>query len=109
MEKGIIKPGRKIDDYISVIDIAPTLLEVAGVSFDKSGMQPITGRSFVDILKNKKTDTDRNFVMIGKERHDVGRPDDKGYPIRGLIRGEYLYLKILRHHVGRQEIRKPDI
>ena len=31
--------------------------------------------------------------MIGKERHDVGRPDDKGYPIRGLIRGEYLYLK----------------
>lgn len=92
-KKGIIKPGRKIDDYISVIDIAPTLLEVAGVSFDKSGMQPITGRSFVDILKNKKTDTDRNFVMIGKERHDVGRPDDKGYPIRGLIRGEYLYLK----------------
>lgn len=53
MEKGIIKPGRKIDDYISVIDIAPTLLEVAGVSFDKSGMQPITGRSFVDILKIK--------------------------------------------------------
>ena len=31
--------------------------------------------------------------MIGKERHDVGRPDDQGYPIRGMIRGDYLYLK----------------
>ena len=56
-------------------------------------MQPMTGRSFVDILKNRKTDVDREFVMIGKERHDVGRPDDQGYPIRGLIRGDYLYLK----------------
>lgn len=25
--------------------------------------------------------------------HDVGRPDDQGYPIRGMIRGDYLYLK----------------
>lgn len=31
--------------------------------------------------------------MIGKERHDVGRPNDQGYPIRGLIREDFLYLK----------------
>lgn len=90
---GLVKPGRKVDDYISVIDIAPTLLEAAGISFKQSGMKAITGRSFMDILKNRKTDIDRDFVMIGKERHDVGRPDDQGYPIRGLIRGDYLYLK----------------
>ena len=90
---GLVKPGRKVDDYISVIDIAPTLLEAAGVSHQKSGMKAITGRSFIDILKNKKTDIDRDFVMIGKERHDVGRPDDQGYPIRGMISGDYLYLK----------------
>lgn len=89
----IVKPGRKADEYISVIDVAPTLLEVAGVDLSESGMQPITGRSFTDILQNKKSDIDRDFVMIGKERHDVGRPDDQGYPIRGLIRGDYLYLK----------------
>lgn len=90
---GLVKPGRKVDGYISVIDIAPTLLEATGISFKQSGMKAITGRSFMDILKNRKTDTDRDFVMIGKERHDVGRPDDQGYPIRGFIRGDYLYLK----------------
>ena len=92
-KNGIKKPGRTVDDYISLIDIAPTLLEAVGVEQDKTGMKPITGRSFIDILKNKKTGTDRGFVMIGKERHDVGRPDDQGYPIRGMIRGDYLYLK----------------
>ena len=92
-KNGIVKPGRKVSEYISLIDIAPTLLEVAGISPQKAGMQPITGRSFTDILKNRKLDVDRDFVMIGKERHDVGRPDDQGYPIRGLIRGDYLYLK----------------
>lgn len=92
-KNGLQRPGRKVNDYISVIDIAPTLLEVAGVSQQKSGMKAITGRSFMDILKNKKSEMDRDFVMIGKERHDVGRPDDQGYPIRGLIRGDYLYLK----------------
>ena len=92
-KNGLVKPGRRVDDYISVIDIAPTLLEVAGISQEKAGMRPITGRSFMDILKNEKPDIDRGFVMIGKERHDVGRPDDQGYPIRGMIRGNYLYLK----------------
>ena len=28
-KNGILEPGRKINDYISVIDIAPTLLELA--------------------------------------------------------------------------------
>lgn len=90
---GLVNGGRKVSDYISVIDIAPTVLEVAGISEEASGMKAITGRSFLDILKNKKSSVDRDFVMLGKERHDVGRPDDQGYPIRGLIRGDYLYLR----------------
>ena len=53
----------------------------------KSYPEVLAGRSFMDILKDESTDTDRGFVLIGKERHDVGRPDDQGYPIRGLIRG----------------------
>lgn len=92
-KNGLARPGRKVRDYISLIDIAPTFLEVSGVGPEKSGMAEMTGRSFVDILEDRKSNIDRNFVMIGKERHDVGRPDDKGYPIRGLIRVEYLYLK----------------
>lgn len=92
-KNGLQRPGRKVNDYVSVIDITPTLLEVAGLDQQKSGMKAITGRSFMDILKDRKSGVDRGFVMIGKERHDVGRPDDQGYPIRGLIRGDYLYLK----------------
>ena len=53
-KNGIKKPGRTVDDYISLIDIAPTLLEAVGVEQDKTGMKPITGRSFIDILKIKR-------------------------------------------------------
>ncbi len=91
-KNGIKKPGREVRDKISVIDIAPTFLELANVTEEKSGMHAITGRSFVDLLTENKKEIDRDFVMIGKERHDVGRPHDQGYPIRGLIRGDYLYL-----------------
>lgn len=84
-KNGIRNPGRQINEYISVIDLAPTILKVAGISEMQSGMQAITGRDFVDLLKDENTGIDRNYVMIGKERHDVGRPNDRGYPIRGLI------------------------
>jgi hypothetical protein len=31
-------------------------------------------------------------VLIGKERHDIGRPNDWGYPIRGIVKDGMLYL-----------------
>jgi len=93
--KGIKNPGRTIYDYISFIDFAPTILEAARVSQPESGMQPIEGRSFARIFSSgKKGIVDKSFdhVLIGKERHDVGRPDDAGYPVRGIFREGYLYL-----------------
>ena len=32
-------------------------------------------------------------MVIGKERHDVGRPHDWGYPIRGILKDGYLYIR----------------
>ena len=32
-------------------------------------------------------------MLIGKERHDVGRPQDVGYPIRGIVKDGFLYLR----------------
>ncbi len=93
--KRIRNPGRKVYDYLSFIDIAPTILEAAGIDQAESGMQPIEGKSFLNILKSRKkgfTDKTRNHVLIGKERHDVGRPSDAGYPIRGIIQDGYLYI-----------------
>lgn len=89
-KKGIKNPGRKVDDFVSFIDFAPTFLEVAEVK--KNLMQPIEGKSLVDIFKSTNLQK-RDHVLLGKERNDVGRPDDQGYPVRAIIKGDYLYLK----------------
>ncbi len=89
----IKNPGRRAEELVSIIDFAPTILEAAGVDAEKGGMQPIEGHSFMDILAdNTNPSIDRSYMMMGKERHDVGRPDDQGYPIRAILRGNYLYI-----------------
>jgi N-sulfoglucosamine sulfohydrolase len=95
-DKGIKNPGREVYDFISSIDFAPTLLEVAGISQSASEMHKMEGISFSDIFSSRKkgfVDKNRNWVLIGKERHDVGRPDDVGYPIRGIVKEGFLYLR----------------
>jgi N-sulfoglucosamine sulfohydrolase len=93
--KGIVAGSRRVADFISFIDLAPTLLEVFGVSEEKSGLSAITGRSFLDLLKNKPAH-DRSFVILGRERNDVyARPGSEaglGYPVRGIREGNLLYL-----------------
>ena len=93
---GIETPGRTIDDFVGFIDFAPTFLELAGVSENKSGMASITGTSLTDVLlsdKSGRTNPQRDHILIGKERHDLGRPGDVGYPIRGIFKGDFLYLR----------------
>ncbi len=88
-------PGRSVNDYISLIDFAPTIFEATGIDPVKSGMQSITGKSFMNIILSGKkdwVDETRNHIIFGKERHDVGRPGDKGYPIRGIIMDGLLYI-----------------
>lgn len=95
-KNGIPRPGRVIDDFVSFVDFAPTFLDLAGISWDKSGMATFAGRSLSDILFSDQAgqvDPTRSFVLVGKERHDVGRPHDWGYPIRGIIEGNWLYLR----------------
>ncbi|MEZ6091483.1 MAG: sulfatase-like hydrolase/transferase [Pirellulaceae bacterium] len=94
--KKIKKPGRQIDDYVSFIDFAPTFLQAAGIDQESSGMEPITGRSLFDIFESDQSgvvNPSRDYVLIGKERHDVGRPNDWGYPIRGIFKDGMLYLR----------------
>ena len=94
--KGIAKPGRMVDDFVSFIDIAPTLMEVAGLKWSATGMAESPGRSLTNIFRSEKSgvvDTTRDHVLIGKERTDIGRPHDAGYPIRGIIKGDSVYLE----------------
>lgn len=93
--KGIKNPGRVVDDRVSFIDFAPTFLEVAGIPYEASGMHPSPGRSLTDIFYSEKAGqvtADRDCVLIGKERHDYSRPNNAGYPIRGIVSDDYLYL-----------------
>lgn len=93
--KGIINPGRTVTDMITFIDFAPTVLELAGIPFEESGMQSSPGKSLTDIFYSEKegqVNPERDIVLIGKERHDYSRPKNQGYPIRGIVSEDYLYL-----------------
>lgn len=90
--KEIQNRGQHIDHYVNFIDLAPTFLEIAGISEELSGLQKIQGRSLTEFFKEDIASIQgRDFVLIGKERHDVGRPDDQGYPVRGIITQNYAY------------------
>lgn len=94
--EGIKNPGRVIDDYVSFIDLAPTFLELAGVNWSDSGMQESPGQSLLNLFQAEqggRIDSTRQFVLIGKERHDIGRPLDVGYPIRGIVKDGWLYVR----------------
>jgi N-sulfoglucosamine sulfohydrolase len=104
--KGIKNAGRIVSDFVSFTDFAPTFLEVAGISEKKSGMQPMEGKSLVPIFTNTQNDKFRDFMVIGKERTDLGRPDDQGYPIRGIVSGDFLYLR--NYHPERWPAGNPE-
>ncbi len=92
--KGIKNPGRIVQEYVSFIDFAPTFVEIAGLEWEKTQMAPTPGKSLTDIFNDSQNEIeDRDFVVFGKERHDVGRPNDQGYPIRGIVKNDYLYVK----------------
>ncbi len=86
-----IKPGRVVEDFVNVRDLAPTYLELAGVPVHPQ----VTGASLAGILRSEKSgwvEPARNFMLVGKERHDLGRPHDWGYPVRAMRTPEYLYV-----------------
>lgn len=94
--QGIQAAGRTVDDFVDFADLAPTFLQAAGVDRPGPSMQPISGRSLFDIFGSEKSGTviaERDHVLVGKERHDIGRPNAGGYPIRGIQQGGWLYLR----------------
>ncbi len=99
---GIKQPGREINRFISLTDLAPTFLGVAGLEVP----QAMTGRSLAGILQNDGNDgSDGNdlvgnpeepsdFIVLGRERHtDCQEDGPTGYPSRALRTEQYLYIR----------------
>lgn len=85
-----IKPGRVVEDFVNVRDLAPTYMELAGLAPHKQ----MTGKSLAGILRSEKSGwvENRDVMLAGKERHDLGRPNDWGYPVRAIRTKEFLYV-----------------
>src|SRR5206468_1723631 len=84
--RGIARPGRVVEDLVSFIDFAPTFAELAGASSE------MTGRSLTGIFRGE-SDALRDHVLLGRERCDLGRPGDVGYPVRAMRTRDYLYVR----------------
>lgn len=90
---GKVKPGRVVDDFINLMDVAPTFIEAAG------GTPPASmeARSFLPQLLSEKSgqiDPARDFVVVGRERHvKTARQENMPYPARAIRTREFLYIR----------------
>jgi N-sulfoglucosamine sulfohydrolase len=87
------KGGRVINDFVSLPDLAPTFMEIAGVK-PPAGLY---GRSLLSLLKSNRSgqiEVDRTSVITGRERHvDVAREGNLPYPMRALRTTEFVYIR----------------
>ena len=71
---------------------------MAGIDEENHDMKPFSGEKvgilFLKILEIPA----REHMIIGKERHDVGRENDEGYPVRGIVKGNYFYSQNFKPH-----------
>jgi uncharacterized sulfatase len=89
---GIAKGGRVLDDFVSLMDLAPTFLEVGGVTPPPS----MNGRSLLPLLKSDSSgqiDPARDFVVSGRERHSANVRGGLPYPVRALRTAQFLYVR----------------
>lgn len=83
---------RVVDDFVNLMDLAPTFLEVGGLE----PPEVMTGKSLVPVLNSKKeglVDLSRSWVVTGRERH-VAKVRDGflPYPQRAIRTKDYLYI-----------------
>lgn len=87
-----IKSGRIVDDPVSLIDLAPTFLEIAGIDVPDQ----MTGKSLIELFFSKgsgKIDKNRKFVVTTFEKHCSCREKQLGFPRRALHTDEWTYIK----------------
>ncbi len=89
--------GQVIRCFASLSDLAPTFLDVAGLSRSPE----MTGRSLVGIMRDGASGEERRArecVLFGKERHVPSQeaPDMGGYPCRAVRTHRFLFIRNYR-------------
>ncbi len=89
---GHIQPGRVVDDFVNLKDLAPTFLEAAGVDVPDS----MSATSFLPVLESDESgqmDESRTWVVTGRERHvENAREGGLPYPQRAIRTKDFLYI-----------------
>ncbi|MDX2037131.1 MAG: sulfatase [Isosphaeraceae bacterium] len=100
-----VKPGRTVDDLVSLADLAPTFLAIAGLP----PLEGMTGRSLMPLLESPASgtiDPKRDAVFIGRERHvEDARKGYLPYPQRAIRTKSHLY--IINFHPERYPLGDP--
>jgi arylsulfatase A-like enzyme len=84
--------GKRFNELVSLVDLAPTILNLANISVPKSMM----GKTLVPLLVKGKTDERFNMVFTERERHAKVREGNLSYPVRAVRTKDYLYIENLR-------------
>ena len=88
-----IPPDRRVADFVNLMDLAPTMLEAAGLEPPES----MQARSLMPQLRSESQgviDPSRDHVIVGRERHvSDARPGALPYPTRAIRTAEYLYIR----------------
>ncbi len=92
--KARVPGGRKVTDFVSTTDLAPTFVDAAGLSVPAE----MTGRSLLAMLtsgESGRVEAGRDHILFGKERHVVAQeaPELGGYPMRAIRTDDFLYIR----------------
>ena len=91
MWRGKIKGGRKIMDIVNLADIAPTVLDAAGIKIPEA----MSAQSLMPIAISEKEgqiDPQRNFTVTYRERHAWAHPNGAIAPMRALRQDDWLLI-----------------
>jgi N-sulfoglucosamine sulfohydrolase len=84
--------GRYIEDFVNLMDLAPTFMEVGGVAIPPG----VNGKSLVSLMQSGKSgrvEPERDYVITGRERHvSIAREGNLPYPQRALRKDGWLYI-----------------
>ncbi len=94
---GVIPGGRVVDDLVSMVDVAPTVLDATGAP--KLGEHPFSGKSMMPLFMSHRqgwvNSPEDQAVYSNRERHSSVRYDNWGYPVRMMRTERYVYIRNL--------------